>query len=47
MIKDSNVLRSVLLPKELADKIQADADSNYTSFNAIVRRILIEYYKNK
>lgn len=47
MIKESNVLRSVMLPKELVDKIQQDADSNYTSFNAVVRKILVEYYKNK
>lgn len=47
MVKDSNVLRSIVLPKEIANKVQSDADKNCTSFAAIVRRILVEYYENK
>lgn len=47
MIKESNVQRSIVLPKAIADKIQKEADDNYISFNAIVKKIIIEYYKNK
>lgn len=46
-MKENNVARSVVLPKSIADKVQQDADNNCSSFNAIVRKILVEYYKNK
>lgn len=47
MIKDTNIQRSIVLPKELANKINAMAKENYTTFNAVVKQILIEYFKNK
>lgn len=46
-MKQDKVLRSVLLPKELVEKIQQDADESFSSFNAIVRKIIVEYYKNR
>lgn len=47
MIKDSNVQRSIVLPKELNDKINAIAKENYTTFNAIVKAIILGYFKEK
>lgn len=47
MIKETNIQRSVVLPKEIYEKINALAKENYTTFNAIVKQILIEYFKNK
>jgi len=47
MIKNTNIQRSVVLPKEICDKINAMAKENYTTFNAVVKQILIEYFKNK
>lgn len=47
MIKKTNVQRSIVLPQEIAKKITDLAKSNYTTFNQIVKQILIEYFKNK
>lgn len=47
MIKETNIQRSIVLPKQIADKINNMAKENYTTFNAIVKQILIEYFKNK
>ena len=47
MIKESNIQRSIVLPKEISDKINALAKENYTTFNAIVKKVLIEYFKDK
>lgn len=47
MIKKTNIQRSILLPKDIAIKIEKEAEENYTTFNAIVKKIIIEYYKNK
>lgn len=47
MIKETNIQRSVVLPKDISDKINALAKENYTTFNAVVKQILIEYFKNK
>lgn len=46
-MKENKIARSVQLPQALVDKIQQDADEKCCSFNAIVRKILVEYYKNK
>ena len=46
-MKENKVLRSVLLPKELFEKIQKEANENLSSFNSIVRKIISEYSKNK
>ena len=47
MIKDTNVQKAVILPKEIAEKIEIEARENYCSFSTRVKQILIEYYKNK
>lgn len=47
MIKNTNVQRSIVLPKDIAEKINELAKTNYTTFNQIVKQILIEYFKNK
>lgn len=46
MIKDTNMQRSIVLPKEINEKINDLAKENYTTFNAIVKQILVEYFKN-
>lgn len=47
MIKDTNVQRSVVMPKAIADKVKKEAEENYTTFNAVIKKILIDYYKDK
>ena len=47
MIKETNIQRSIVLPKEIALKIENMAKENYSTFNAIVKQILVEYFKNK
>lgn len=46
-MKENKVARSVQLPQALVEKIQQDADEKCCSFNAIVRKILTDYYDNK
>lgn len=45
MLKNTNVQRSIVLPKDMANKIQKIADENFVSFNSIVKMILVEYFK--
>ena len=47
MVKSTNIQRSVIIPKEIAEKIKQEAEENYTTFNNVVKKILIDYYKNK
>lgn len=47
MIKDTNIQRSIVLPKAVVEQIQQVADDNYISFNAAVRKIIIDYFKGK
>lgn len=47
MIKDTNVQKSIVIPKVISDKIQKEAEDSYISFNAVIKKILIDYYKNK
>lgn len=47
MIKKTNVQKVIIIPKEIVAKIEEDAKENYCSFSNMVKRILIEYYKNK
>lgn len=47
MIKETNVQKCVVLPKEIVEKIEKEAKENYCSFSTRVKQILIEYYKNK
>ena len=36
---------SIQLPKNLLTSIKEDADKNYTTISAIIRKILLEYYR--
>lgn len=45
--KNKNIQRSIVLPNELNDKINAIAKENYTSFNSVVKKILSDYVKEK
>lgn len=47
MIKESNVQRTVVLPKEIEKKIEEMAKENFCSFSATVKAILAEYFKSK
>ena len=47
MIKESNVQKSVVIPKEIAEKIKQEAEKNYCSESTMMKLILIEYFKNK
>ena len=47
MIKDTNVQKAVILPKEIAEKIEHEAKLNYCSFSTMVKQILIEHCKGK
>lgn len=47
MIKDSNVQKTIVIPKEIADKIKQEAKKNYCSESTMAKLILIEYFKNK
>ena len=50
MIKNTNTQRSIVIPKEIAEKLNNIANDNYITATALIRRILIEYvneYVNK
>ena len=47
MIKDTNVQKAVILPREIAEKIENEAKENYCSFSTRVKQILIEHCKGK
>lgn len=47
MIKDTNVQKAVILPKEIAEMIENEAKLNYCSFSTMVKQILIEHCKSK
>ena len=47
MIKDSNVQKTIVIPKEISEKVKQEAEKNYCSESAMVKLILIEYFKNK
>ena len=47
MIKNTNVQKSIVIPKEIATKIKQEAEKRYCSESAIIKHILIEYFKNK
>lgn len=47
MIKDSNVQKTIVIPKDIAEKIKQEAKKNYCSESTMVKFILIEYFKNK
>lgn len=43
MIKNTNTQRSIVIPKEIAEKLNKIANDNYITATALIRRILIEY----
>lgn len=47
MIKETNVQKTVVLPKAIAEQLEQEAKTNYCTFSNMVKQILIEYYKNK
>lgn len=47
MIKETNVQKTIVIPKEIAKKIKQEANENFCSESTMVKKILIEYYKNK
>lgn len=47
MIKDSNVQKTIVIPKKIAEKIKQEAENNYCSESTMIKQILIEYFKNK
>lgn len=47
MIKDSNVQKTIVIPKEIAEKIKEEAKKHYCSESTMTKLILIEYFKNK
>lgn len=47
MIKSTNVQRTIVIPKEIASKIDKLAKENYCSASTMVKNILIDYFKNK
>lgn len=47
MIKNSNVQRSVVMPKDIYEKLNQMAEENYSTVSNVIKQILIEYFKNK
>lgn len=47
MIKNTNVQKSIIIPKEISNKIDELAKENYCSASTMIKNILIEYFKNK
>lgn len=47
MIKDCNIQKSIVISKELNEKIEEEAKKNYGSFNWMIRKILTDYFRNK
>lgn len=41
------IQRSIVIPKEIEEKINKEAEENFASANFVVRKILTNYYKNK
>lgn len=46
-MKKELLTRSISIEKDLQSKIQQEAERDCSSFNAVVRKILKEYFKNK
>lgn len=47
MIKNSNLQRSVVMPKDIYEKLNQMAEENYSTVSNVIKQILIEYFKNK
>lgn len=44
---DTNIQRSIVIPKELNEKVKREAEELCTSTNCVIRKILTDYYKRK
>lgn len=47
MVKDTNKQRSIVLPKEIDNLVKKDAQENFCSVSAIIKKIIIEHYKKE
>ena len=47
MIKETNVQKTVVLPKDIAEQLEEEAKMNYCTFSNMVKQILIEHCKGK
>lgn len=47
MIKETNVQKTVVLPKAIAEQLEKEAELNFCSFSTMVKQILIEHCKGK
>ena len=47
MIKDTNVQKTIIIPKVIAEKIKQEAKENFCTESTMIKNILINYYKNK
>lgn len=47
MIKDTNIQKSIVIPKSLEEKITKEAEENYGSFNWVIRKVMTDYFINK
>lgn len=47
MIKSSNIQKTVIIPKAIAELIKKEAKENFCSESTMIKTILINYYKCK
>lgn len=47
MLKDNKLQRSIVITKELDEKIKQEAEELCTSSNCVIRKILTDYFKRK
>lgn len=47
MIGKSYVQKSIVITKDLCEKVNKEAEDNYTSFNWVIRKVLTEYFRGK
>ena len=47
MIKSTNVQKTVIMPKVVAEMLKKEAKENFCSESTMIKNILISYYKNK
>lgn len=47
MIGKNYVQKSIVITKEICEKVDKEAKENYTSFNWVIRKALMEYFRNK
>lgn len=47
MVKDSNMQKTIVISKELNEKIKEEAREKEVSTNWVIRKILTDYYREK